>query len=211
LFSELSNFAGLERRFDERKLDMLSHKGNGATGRALEYATAEDFCRIFHEDMSGLYWLALVLTADETKAEQCFVAGFEECIQGNSVFKDWARSWSRRVVIKNAIRRVSPVPGTPNGFSTACVTEPVSDADTRLAAIRNLHPFDRFVFVMSVLEGYADRDCATLLGCSSTQVVKARARALLQLRRAIVALGTLPALPGDAFSGSGISKDAEAA
>jgi DNA-directed RNA polymerase specialized sigma24 family protein len=211
LFSELSNFAGLERRFDERKLDMLSHKGNGATGRALEYATAEDFCRIFHEDMSGLYWFALVLTADETKAEQCFVAGFEECIQGNSVFKDWARSWSRRVVIKNAIRRATPVPGAPNGPSTTSVGEPVSDADTSLPALRSLRPFERFIFVMSVLEGYADRDCATLLGCSSTQVAKARARALLQLRRAFVASGTLPVLRGADSQDAGLWRNADVA
>jgi DNA-directed RNA polymerase specialized sigma24 family protein len=190
---------------------MFSHRRNGSAGREVEYASAADFCRIFHEDMSGLYWLALALTADETKAEQCFVASLEECLERNSVFKDWARSWSRRAVIKNAIRRLSPVAAAPDGPSTIIVTEPMASADRALDALRSLRPLDRFVFVISVLEGYADRDCATLLGCSSTEVVKARLRALLQLQGEIEPWGTLPGLPGDESSPSGIWKDAEAA
>jgi DNA-directed RNA polymerase specialized sigma24 family protein len=190
---------------------MFSHRRNGSVDRAVEYASAGDFCRIFHEDMSGLYWLALTLTADEAKAEQCFVTSLEECIDRNSVFKDWARSWSRRVVIKNAIRRASPLAVTPNGPSANVVTETIPSTDRALDALRSLRPLDRFVFVISVLEGYADRDCATLLGCSSAEVVKARRRALLQLRREIDPWGTLPGLPRDESPSFGISKAAEAA
>jgi len=39
------------------------------------YAGARDFCRIFAEEMNGLYQLAFLLTADPAKAEQCFVSG----------------------------------------------------------------------------------------------------------------------------------------
>jgi DNA-directed RNA polymerase specialized sigma24 family protein len=190
---------------------MFSHRRTGSVGRAVEYASAADFCRIFHDDMSSLYWLALALTADEGKAEQCFVTSLEECIDRNSVFKDWARSWSRRAVIKNAIRRVTPLAVTPNGPSALVVTETMPSADRALDALRSLRPLDRFVFVISVLEGYADRDCATLLGCSPAEVLKARRRALLQLRREIDPWGTLPGLPGGESSPFGISKDAEAA
>src|SRR5262245_32254781 len=76
--------------------------------RSAGYATSADFCRIFAEDMRNLYWLSFILTADPGKAEQCFVAGLDDCFAGNGVFKDWARSWARRTIIKNAIRLISP-------------------------------------------------------------------------------------------------------
>src|SRR5215831_17225086 len=78
--------------------------------RTALYATCADFCRIFAEDMKNLYLLALVLTADSEKAEQCFVSGLDDCTTGNQVFREWARSWARRVVIKRAIRMIAPQP-----------------------------------------------------------------------------------------------------
>ncbi len=165
---------------------MLLNRRDGFFSRASEYASVEDFYNIFHQDMSVLYWLALTLTGAEREAEQCFVAGFEECIGGNYVFKEWARSWARRVVIKNAIRRLSPRPNATN--NTAAIRgleKPGSRAEAAQVALTNLRPFDRFVVVMAVLEGYADRDCATLLECSATDLIEARFRALRQIRRAI--------------------------
>ena len=52
-----------------------------------------------------------------------------------------------------------------------------------LAAVSQLQPLDRFVFVMSVLEGYADRECSALLGCSPGEVAEARIRALQLIQR----------------------------
>ncbi|HKF20378.1 MAG TPA: hypothetical protein VKE93_02350 [Candidatus Angelobacter sp.] len=173
---------------------MLPARAEGYSRRALEYASAKDFCSIFHQDMDVLYWLALVLTADAGKAERCFAAGLDECIDGNAVFKEWARSWSRRVVIKNAIRLISPRPDVASPTAIHGADQPESPAEAVLAALMNLRPFDRFVFVISVLEGYADRDCAALLGCSSAEVSSARVRALQQLPREMEASRT--GLPG---------------
>jgi len=64
---------------------MFSHQRDGYSGRASEYASAQDFCRIFHQDMDVLYWLALALTADAAKAEQWFVAGLDECLEERDV------------------------------------------------------------------------------------------------------------------------------
>jgi len=174
---------------------MLSNRKDRFSGRASEYASAKDFCSIFHKDMNVLYWLALTLTGDEREAEQCFTAGFEECIAGNPVFKEWAGSWSRRVVIKNAIRRVAPRPDATK--STAAISvfhQPGSQAPAAQVALASLPPFERFVFVMTVLEGYADRDCATLLECSMTDLIPAKFRAVQQIQRAIA---LSPALPED--------------
>jgi DNA-directed RNA polymerase specialized sigma24 family protein len=49
--------------------------------------------------------------------------------------------------------------------------------------VMKLPIFDRFVFVMSVLEGYSDRDCALLLGCSCADVVDTRVRVFQQISR----------------------------
>src|SRR5690349_22928090 len=77
-------------------------------GRATEYASCKDFQRIFNEDMVGLHRLAFLLTADEARAEQCFVAGLEDSIHGNPVFRQWARAWSKRAIIQNAIKTMAP-------------------------------------------------------------------------------------------------------
>ena len=45
-----------------------------------------------------------------------------------------------------------------------------------LAAVLALEDFERFVFVMSVLERYSEHDCALLLGCTRRQVNEARER-----------------------------------
>jgi hypothetical protein len=60
--------------------------------RESEYATIEDFRRIFGDDHKDLYQLPFLLTADHAKAEQCFVAGIDDAINANDVFKDGAQS-----------------------------------------------------------------------------------------------------------------------
>lgn len=39
-----------------------------------------DFCRIFHEDMSSLYLLSLLVMANPAKAEECYVSALEDCV-----------------------------------------------------------------------------------------------------------------------------------
>jgi hypothetical protein len=55
------------------------------------------------------------------------------------------------------------------------------DPDVSIKCVLELPAFDRFVFVMSVLEGYSDRDCALLLGCSCADIVDTRIRAFQQM------------------------------
>jgi hypothetical protein len=82
--------------------------------KANQYASREDFHRIFSEDTNRLYQLSLLLTRDSVKAEQCFVGGLEDCVTGNSVFREWARSWAKRAIIQNAIRELKPRPSVSN-------------------------------------------------------------------------------------------------
>jgi hypothetical protein len=145
-----------------------------------EYATREDFCRIFAADMNRLYLLAFLLMGDNELAERCFAAGLEDSTKGNAVFKEWARSWARRMVIQNAILLIRPelkgVKGSGtasyNGAARAVTTQP------EIGWVIALPAFERFVFVISVLEGYSAKNCSLLLGCTREDVIAARTRAL---------------------------------
>jgi DNA-directed RNA polymerase specialized sigma24 family protein len=168
------------------EVDMRQASQASMNGSTL-YATSDDFRRILSEEMDSLYLLALLLTADAGKAEQCFVAGIGDSVDGNPIFKEWARSWARRTIVLHAIRMMKPAQET----RTIAATEPVGlEIDPRLRAILNLGSLERFVFVMSVLEGYSYQDCSILLGCSQQTVVNARTWALERLAKAaaIIAL-----------------------
>jgi hypothetical protein len=146
------------------------------------YASSDDFCRVFHEETDSLYRLAFLLTADREKAQQCLVSGLEDSVNGSPVFKDWARSWARRTIIQNAVRVINPHPmeeHAPSSFDGGGTTLVVERVET--AAVLRLEPFDRFVYVMSVLERYSDLDCSVLLGCARRDVIAARIRALQQI------------------------------
>jgi len=148
-----------------------------------EYATSADFCQIFDKDMSSLYLLSLLLTGDHKKAEECFVAGLENAVDRNRVFKDWARGWARRVIIQNALRTVDPHPKKESILNSASIEANDKTAAERpeIAAVLGLQAFDRFVFVMSVLEDYSDHDCSILLGSTRRDVLAARVRALQKI------------------------------
>jgi DNA-directed RNA polymerase specialized sigma24 family protein len=148
------------------------------------YATREDFCQIFQKDMNRLYRLSFLLTADQTIAEQCFVGGLHIAQEGNPVFKEWAQAWARRAIILNAIRMIRPrlADGkmlVPDRSEVETMTEP-----SEMAAVVGLPAFERFAFVMSVLEGYSDHECSLHLGCTVGDVVAARNRALERLGHA---------------------------
>lgn len=149
-----------------------------------DYATHSDFCAIFREHLDSLYLLALILAGDDLVAENCFLAAFDSCAEESRVFRDSALSWSRRSVIKNAIRILLPASG--NSSRQHLVGKRNSqdlDQDGSLKCVQDLPPFDRFVFVMSVLERYSDHECALLLGCPFADILPARIRALQQISR----------------------------
>src|SRR3984885_3735342 len=131
------------------------------------FATREDFFQVFHADMNGLYQLSFLLTGDHEKAERCFVAGIEDCVQENQVFREWARSWAKRRIIANAIRELKPRPSLPSSSPSVTVFSHSeqsggSGGHFDLETVLGLGDFERFVFVMSVLEKYSQHDCTLI-------------------------------------------------
>ncbi len=157
-----------------------------STETSQAYATRIEFCRVFAENMDNMHLLSFLLIADLAKAEECFVSGLDDCVEGTYVFRDWAQSWARRTIVQNAIRMLAPrkngstVTAVPSG-AASCSSGRTQDADYSIPRILRLEHFERFVFVMSVLEGYSDQDCSVLLDCSRQDIVETRMRALLHL------------------------------
>jgi hypothetical protein len=150
------------------------------------FATREDFIDLFHEDMNGLYQLSFLLTGDHEKAEKCFVAGIEDSVRENRVFRQWARSWAKRMIVECAIRELKPRPSSPSSSPSGTVfsqreQSSGSGGHFDLETVLQLGDFERFVFVMSVLENHSDHECALLLGCPVLEIRQARLHALEEL------------------------------
>jgi DNA-directed RNA polymerase specialized sigma24 family protein len=151
------------------------------------YASHEDFHRIFHEDLKKLYQLSFLLTRHPAKAERCLVSGLEDCVSGNRVFREWARSWAKRTMVQNAIRELKPRPGQSVSPLSGAMFSDMDrysrgpDGPFEIDAVLRLADFDRFVFVMSVLEHYSEHDCSLLLGCSAGDIRESRTRAMKEL------------------------------
>jgi len=162
-------------------------KHRPSTGCKNGYATSQHFCKLFTENTNSLYLLSFLLTADDQKAEQCLVAGLDDCVKEASVFREWARSWAQRVIVRNAIRIVAPHAGSTRQEPAAIRSASegslakIELRDAPLASILALGEFERFVYVLSVREKYSDQDCAALMGVSPRDVREGRVRALQQI------------------------------
>jgi DNA-directed RNA polymerase specialized sigma24 family protein len=153
-------------------------KPESASFRA-DYAKRADFCELFEREMKPLYLLAFLLTANHRDAEKCFASAVDEASEAPVVFKEWAESWIRRSLVRNAIGIVSPA-STRSGHKRDLWNrgQEETPADNEIDAVTQLGAMERFVFVMSILERYSIWDCSLLLGCSMKKVIQARMRAL---------------------------------
>ena len=158
-------------------------KGN----KAAEYATAEELRKLFAEQMDNLHLLAFLLTAEDEKAQHCIVSAIVESGNGTPIFRQWARAWARRTIVKNAIRIVAPRPNHGSQTSGSLRSETDFEAQTKhetdpaILRLLRLADFERFVTVMSVFEKYSDKDCSVLLDCIDQDIREARERALQNL------------------------------
>jgi len=152
------------------------------------YASVADFSHLFLSNMEGLYLLAYLLTGDHEIAERCFVTGIDHCIDGRLVFKEWAQRWARRSIIKNAIRMI--VPGPTNHCEHLKTNRDLliyqAETDNLFQNVVQLEPFERCVFVMSVLERFSDYECSLLLNSTRGAVTRGRQRAIEHLASVLV-------------------------
>ena len=148
------------------------------------YASGEGIRRTFIEGLNSLYQLSFLLTRDHETAERCLVAGLENLLRGNSAFNQWAHAWAKRIVIENAIRELKPRP-RPSHSPLSTTDFPYigqlssdSGGHFEIQTILSLEDFERFVFVLYVLDHYSEQECAHFLNCSAVEIREARTRAL---------------------------------
>jgi hypothetical protein len=175
--------------------------------RSNEYATRGDFCHIYVEQLNSLYLLSRLLTADPPKAEQCFLSGFEDSVSNHSVFKERAHLWARRGIILHAIRLLCPRPNDENELHEARPSPLNGEVPAEVRAYPNfarvvgLNSFERFVFIMSILEKYSQHECSLLLGCLRRDVNNARTAAMRHLASVAIATETQPERDAIVFAG----------
>ena len=161
--------------------------------RSNKYATRSNFCHIYVEQTNSLYLLSLLLTADPQKAEHCFLSGFDESVSNNSVFKERTHLWARRSIIVSAIRLLCPRPNDDNESNEARPSPLIGKVPAEVqvypnfAHIVGLNAFERFIFIMSILEKYSDQECSLLLGCFRREVINARTAAIGHLASFVIA------------------------
>ena len=108
--------------------------------------------------------------------------GLDDCIDGNPVFHAWAHSWTRRIIVRNALRMIAPDSHSrtgerevsPSANNSICEGPPLQGV--QFASVLALRDFVRLVYVLSVLERDADQNCAVLLGVSRPEVREAAFR-----------------------------------
>jgi DNA-directed RNA polymerase specialized sigma24 family protein len=69
---------------------------------------------------------------------------------------------------------------TPSSISDSA-GKALTAEQAEIAQVLALEPFERFVYVMSVLERYSDHDCSMLLGCARREVMATRIRAVQKI------------------------------
>jgi DNA-directed RNA polymerase specialized sigma24 family protein len=90
---------------------------------------------------------------------------------------EWAKQDGRRAVLRHAVQIIKPTPKQAYGWAFhRNARSVVSAAYQPFAAITSLSAFERFVFVISVIEGLSQEECAALLKCSVEDVAIGRER-----------------------------------
>ena len=157
----------------------MSKSKNERRAESFRYASRADYCRIRQEDMHSLYLLSFMLTANHAKAEQSYLDSIEYAVKGGPVLKECARSWCKRSVVQSAIRLVFSEPVQREVRDA----RPQSSVSSAIDGVTRLAQLERFVFVMSLLARYSDRECSILLYCRVQDIADARLLAVRTIGR----------------------------
>jgi hypothetical protein len=149
-----------------------------------------DECQFLIFHMDAYYSLALLLTASEEDAESCFALALDMWSQACKAqyprVEDIVHKSMKRALVDSAIEICHPVLGRMHDASGMYLStaSSASSSSPWIACILQLETFERFVFVLSVLESYSDQECAELLDCQPEEIADARVQAFLSMSAA---------------------------
>ncbi len=127
------------------------------------------------DNFMELHLLSFLLTADKRLAEQCFSDAMEDSVCTSRAVADWTNGPGRGAVTRRAIEAIRPVPKRVQSWSFASGARPLlAAAHEPFSVITSLGAFERFVFVLTVLEGQSEEECAALLECELEEVAESR-------------------------------------
>lgn len=158
---------------------------NGLAGGA-DYATPEEFERLFDFQQASLLRLALLLTGSPEKAEKSLNHALRDCRLSSSVSMDWVLPWARRAIVRSAIQLVGLPDSAPpikimNGDSAGGNIQGMPAATSfhvDVSSVQTLPDLERLVIVITILERMSIQDCALLLARSPKEVCDAQKRAI---------------------------------
>lgn len=152
------------------------------------HACPDDFRSVFTEHVTSLYKLSFLLTGNRDDAERCFVAALDEAIAATGVPKHSVRSRAKRAIVQEAVDVMKPLlEEQPDGgivwghIPDRDYLEAFSGRQTVIRRVLSLQVFERFVFVLCVLERHSVEECARLLNCDIREVLEGRTRALVSI------------------------------
>jgi len=129
--------------------------------------------RFFQKDMKSLFLLSLMLTADVDSAESCFVSSLGDCMSMKPSVEEWTNDCMRHLLVHNAVAMLRPAIEDDEQLVNCNLA-----LNPALHAVIRLKNFERFVFVLSILEGHSNHECSVLMKSSVRDIAAAKIRAL---------------------------------
>lgn len=160
---------------------MFHREHTTVTNFRADYANWSDFCLVLETNLKPFYLLTFLLTSNHKDAEQCLGAIIEESFTEDRVFKAWVVSWIKRCLIRKAIQIVFSRTDNEEPRNLWCKELGEPQLRSMVDAITALEAAERFVYVMSILEGYSNKECSLLLDSTMDNIVRVRARASRRL------------------------------
>lgn len=160
-----------------------------------EHACPDDVRRVFVEHVNSLYKLSFLLTGNRDDAERCFMAAVDDTFEGIRVRvpKHAIRSRAKRAIVEQAVRALKPRPheklervSVPGNLRDRAYLS--SGRQAVINRVLSLRVFERFVFVLCLLERQTVEECAQLLNCDVQEVLGGRMRALVSIVSGATAL-----------------------
>jgi len=153
-------------------------------------ASRHEIQSAFDEQREYLYWIALLITGDETLADLAVVNASALSSNYSSVFRDWLNGWAKHATVRAAVREVRDlISASATYFAESpseCPNDDVLSGD-QIASLRlvdpreiivALDPLARAAFVLRGIQHASIADCALLLDVPRRIVAVAYCRAL---------------------------------
>jgi len=153
-------------------------------------ASSHEIQSAFDEQREYLYWIALLITGDETLADRAVVNASALSANYSGVFRDWLNGWAKYATVRAAVREVHDLISASACHSVDSSFEHHDDdvlSDDQIQSLREvdpreiiaaLDPLARCALVLRGIQHASLADCALLLDVSRGIVAGAYSRAL---------------------------------